>query len=409
MKYSSLLIGFALAMLGQPAMAAPFTTIVNNGKSDNRVDMVFLGDGYTSTDLAAGTYDQHVNSYVNYLFSDSLNSDPFFRYRNYFNIHKIDVVSNESGADAPPEGVLRDTALDASYYFDGLTERLLYIDQAKADRVRDRALDTAGFSAELQYVTINDSRYGGGGGAYATYAGGNEFATEVALHETGHTFGNLADEYDGFTELYTGAEPIEANATTDPTGAKWAYWQGYNQPGIGPIGAYNGGRYYNDGIYRPSENSKMRSLYQPFDAISREQLILKIYDLVKPLDRWLDNRTLLTNPDELFVDVVDETVIDLEWFINGNRIGNPGGDRLNLTALGYGAGDYVVSARAFDPTGFDPMNGWVRKDQSKLEQRITWNVKLTADPTAVPEPGMAIGLGCLALAGARRRAQPPVG
>ncbi|MFN7865130.1 MAG: M64 family metallopeptidase, partial [bacterium] len=107
---------------------AGFTTIINNGPSSNRVDVVFLGDGYTSTDLMAGSYDSHVNTYVDYMFSNSLNSDPFYRYRNYFNIHKIDVVSNESGADVPPDNIFRDTALDASYYFDGSTERLLYID-----------------------------------------------------------------------------------------------------------------------------------------------------------------------------------------------------------------------------------------------------------------------------------------
>jgi hypothetical protein len=399
MKYTSLLIGLVLAVLGEPAVAASLTTIVNNGRSDNRVDMVFLGDGYTSADMAAGTYGNHINNYVNYMFADSLNSDPFFRYRNYFNIHKIDVFSNESGADSPPDGVFRDTALDASYYFDDVTERLLYIDTAKANAVRDRALSTANFTAELQYVTVNDSKYGGGGGSYAVYAGGNSASKEVALHETGHSFGGLADEYGGFAEPYTGPEPIDPNVTTDPTGAKWAYWQGYDQPGIGLIGAYNGGRYYNDGIYRPSENSKMRSLYQPFDAISREQIILNIYDFVKPLDSWLDNSILLTNPDELFVDVVDETVISLEWFIDGNRIGDVGSERLNLTSLGYGPGDYVVSARAFDPTGFDPLNGWVRKDQSKLEQRVSWNVKLTTGATAVPEPGGAIGLlGLLAFA-----------
>jgi IgA Peptidase M64 len=403
MKYTSLLIGIALAFFGEPVIAAPFTTLVNNGKSDNRIDVVFLGDGYTSTDVATGTYDNHINNYVNYLFSNSLNSDPFFRYRNYFNIHKIDVISTESGADSPPDGVFRDTALDSSYYFDGVTDRLLFVNSAKANEVRDRALATAGFTAELQYVTVNDSKYGGGGGDYAVYAGGNSASTEVALHETGHSFSGLADEYDGFADPYTGPEPIEPNATTDPTGAKWAYWQGYDQPGIGLIGSYNGGRYYNDGVYRPSENSKMRSLYQPFDAISREQIILSIYDFVKPLDSWRDNSLLLTNPDELFVDVVDETVINLEWFIDGNRIGDVGTERLNLTSLGYGPGDYVVSARAFDPTGFDPVKGWVRKDQTKLEQRVSWTVKLTAGVTAVPEPSGAIGLLGL-LAFARRKA-----
>ncbi|MDZ8258734.1 M64 family metallopeptidase [Nostoc sp. ChiQUE01b] len=378
------------------------TTIVNNGPSSNRVDVVFLGDGYTSADLAAGIYDNQINNYLNYKFSNSLNSDPFFRYRNYFNIHKINVVSNESGADVPPLGIFRDTALDGTYYFDGVTERLLYVNTSKSDSVRDLALTGAEFTAEMQYVTINDTKYGGGGGDYAVYAGSNASSLEVALHEVAHSFSNLADEYGGFTNPYTGAEPSEVNVTNDATGDKWSRWNGYNQPGIGVIGAYDGGRYYDRGIYRPSNNSKMRSLNQPFDVVGREKIILDIYDLVNPLDSWLDNSTPLINPDQLFVNVIDDSVINLEWFVDGTLIPLVSGETFNLSDFGYGAGDYVVSTRAFDPTGFDPVDGWVRTNQSNLEQFVSWNVTITS----VPEPSTtlaSISLGLIWLASSRRK------
>ena len=379
-----------------------FTIIVNNGPSSNRVDVVFLGDGYTSADLAEGIYDNNINDYLNYKFSSSLNSDPFFRYRNYFNIHKIDVVSNESGADVPPLSIFRDTALDATYYFDGVTERLLYINTTKADSVRDVALTGAGFTAEMQYVTINDTMYGGGGGAYAAYAGGNVSSLEVALHEIGHSFSNLADEYGGSTEPYTGAEPSEVNVTSDPTGDKWSRWNGYNQLGVGVIGAYEGGRYYDTGIYRPSDNSKMRSLNQPFDVVGREKIILDIYDLVDPLDSWLDNSIPLIDPDELFVNVIDDNVINLEWFVDGTLIPQVSGKTFNLSNFGYGAGDYVVSTRAFDPTAFDPVDGWVRTNQSNLEQFVSWNVTITP----VPEPSttlVSLSVGLIWLASSRKK------
>jgi hypothetical protein len=403
MKYSSLLVGVVLAMFGEPVFGAALTTITNNGPSSNRVDVVFLGDGYTSADLAAGIYDNHINSYLDYWFSNSLNSDPFFRYRNYFNVYKIDVVSNESGADVPREGIFRDTALDATYYFDGVTERLLSVNTSKADSVRDLALVAAEFTAEMQYVTINDTRYGGAGGPYAAYAGGSASSSEIALHEVAHSFSNLADEYGGFTEPYTGAEPSEVNVTKDATGDKWSRWNGYDQSGIGVIGAYEGGRYYDTGIYRPSNDSKMRSLNQPFDVVGREKIILNIYDLVDPLDSWLDNRMPLINPDELFVNVIDNSVIDLEWFVDGTLIPLASGEMFNLIDLSYGVGDYVVSARAFDPTAFDPVDGWVRTSHSNLEQFVSWNVTITS--VAVPEPSNLafIGVGLIYLASSRRR------
>lgn len=403
MKFFKLLIGFLLATIAEPSLGATFTTIRNNGPSENRVDAVFLGDAYTQADLASGTYNNHINGYLDYQFSNSLNSDPFFRYRNYFNIHKIDVVSNESGADVPVENIFRDTALGASYYYDGITERLLYINDYQANAVRDAAIAGSGWTAEMQYVIVNDTLYGGGGGAYAVYAGGNDFAKEVALHEIGHSFSKLADEYGGFDAPYIGGEPSEVNVTTNPTGNKWSRWLGYDQPDIGVIGAYEGGRYYNTGIYRPSDNSKMRSLYRPFDAVSREKIILDIYALVDPLDSWLDNTAPLVNPNQLFVNPIDKGVINLEWFVNGNLIPTASQEKFNLRDFGYGAGDYVISARAFDPTGFDPVNGWVRTNQSSLEQFVSWNVTYT---TSIPEPSTIFGLlalSALATNSARKR------
>ena len=89
----------------------------------------------------------------------------------------------------------------------------------------------------------------------------------IAIHELGHSVGGLADEY--FTEgtTYPGGEPREPNVTTDPRGTKWASDLGRNTPDGGVIGAYQGGRYYERGIYRPSQDSLMRNINKPFNLI----------------------------------------------------------------------------------------------------------------------------------------------
>jgi IgA Peptidase M64 len=260
---------FAAAALGEtnsgyfadePSPPAPaLRTIQNSGASANRVDMVFLGDGYTAGEIST-TYNNHVNAYVNYIFGGTALTDPFSRYRNFFNIHVVDVVSNESGADDPSAGIVRDTALGASYRWDGVTQRLLYVTNSLADAQMSSALAGTGIVDEMRYVTVNSSQYGGGGGKYAVYAGGNSSALEVALHEVGHSFAGLADEYGGTTSPYAGAEPTEINVSKNSSGAKWAEWLGYVDPTLGTVGAYNGGRYYDSGIYRPTDNSKMRSV-----------------------------------------------------------------------------------------------------------------------------------------------------
>ena len=233
---------FALLCALAGVADAAYTTLVNHGPSANRVDVVFLGDGYTAGDIANGDYADDVQQYVNYMFANTLNSDPFYRYRNFFNVHAINVVSNQSGADVPPLGVFRDTALDAKYYGDGTTERLLTVSTSKANAARNTGLAGAGFTAEMQSVTVNDTRYGGSGGSYAVCAGGNSSAREVALHEVAHSFSGLADEYGGSTTTYAGSEPTEINVTKNASGAKWSQWLGYNQPGVGVIGAYQGAR-----------------------------------------------------------------------------------------------------------------------------------------------------------------------
>src|SRR5688572_21353367 len=86
------------------AAPAELRPIVITGDSSNRVDIIFLGDGYTSSEIAT-TYTSDIESYLSYIFDDSALTQPFGRYENYFNVFAVDVVSNQSGADNPGVGL----------------------------------------------------------------------------------------------------------------------------------------------------------------------------------------------------------------------------------------------------------------------------------------------------------------
>ena len=391
----------ALGLLfGIPLVSyAAFDTVIDNGPSSNRVDIFFLGDGYTTADLAAGAYSDHVQNYTDHIFSANLSVDPYFRYRNFFNVHQVEVVSNESGADVPQHEIVKDTALDATYQWDGETDRLLYIDTNKANAALNSAMAGSDINAEVKFVTVNSSIYGGGGGSWAVYAGANSNALDVALHESGHSFNRLADEYGG-DATYTGSEPNRINVTADDSGTKWSHWLGYNDPTGSVVGAYEGARYHDFGLYRPTLNSKMRNLNRPFNAIGREKIILDIYDLVDPLDSFTDNSTTLVDPLTLDAEAIDDGVIDLQWFIDG--VYEPTFDDLStidISGLGFDVGDHEVELRAFDPTGFDPVDGWVRIETANLEQFVGWNISVS-----VPEPsaGMLLLLAGIVASGLRR-------
>ena len=99
-----------------------------------------------------------------------VNQNPFPRYRSFFNIHRIDVISNESGENIPQQGIKKDTALDASYRFDGETNRLLSFSSVKAYLALIDATTGTGIDYNMLVGVVNESLYGGAGGAWAVYA-----------------------------------------------------------------------------------------------------------------------------------------------------------------------------------------------------------------------------------------------
>ena len=299
---------------------AAYTTVIDNGPASNRVNMVFLGDGYTASQIET-TYVADINKYLNHMFHE--NQDPFTRYEKFFNAYRINVVSNQSGADVPPSGIYRDTALDASYYYDGVTERLLYVNESKANTAFTNGLAGSGITADMKLVTVNDTRYGGGGGNYAVYAGGNSSAPEVALHESGHSFSGLADEYFyGTDTTYTGSEPSEVNVTKNSTGAKWSQWLGYvdpDHPELGSVGAYRGRPCTTImACTGPRTIPKCAAWELPsMPSAARKSFSTSTATCVPSIIRSRNQGTLI-DPQSLWIDVVDPNVIKVQWSVDGN-------------------------------------------------------------------------------------------
>jgi hypothetical protein len=185
------------------------TKIYDGGDPHTAVDLAFIAEGYTANEM--GKFRDDVKKMADYLFAEA----PFSDYKNKFNIWAVEAISQESGTDIPGENLYVNTALNSSFYTFDLA-RYLTTQDIKA--VNDFA---AAVPHDNIIVLINSNRYGGGG-VYNYYSGttaGNQLSPKVFIHEFGHGFAGLADEYYSsavtYDEFYPlNVEPWEPNITT---------------------------------------------------------------------------------------------------------------------------------------------------------------------------------------------------
>ncbi|MBO2449507.1 hypothetical protein J4573_20570 [Actinomadura barringtoniae] len=346
--------------------AAQVIPIEVNGPSASRFDLVFVGDGYTSSQF--GTFSQHVQSKFNELMS----VEPFKSHRKQFNAWQVNVASPESGVDNDPSnGVRRDTALDMGFWC-GNTERLLCVNETKAKQYAAQAPDV-----DQVLALANSTKYGGAGGGVATASGGNASSGQIAVHELGHSIGGLADEYDYGSGQYTGSEVGEGNVSIYPRATmsqyrlKWYQWLGQATPDGGVIDTYEGARYYARGIYRPSQNSIMRTLGRQFNLPSREAMVAA-FDRETGL---IDSSTVLagtaaapSSPQRLWVRPISSPTVSTTWRVDGRPAGT--GNELDLAGLHLAKGVHEVTATATDrtPSVRDPQL------RAALTDTRTWTV-----------------------------------
>ncbi len=303
--------------------------IQKSGDSTEKVDLVFIAEGYTADEQEKFVAD--ANRFTEALFA----TPPFTTRRNDFNVWAVCLVSEESGTDVSGKGIFKNTALNSGYYTFGVDR---YLTTPDMKSIRDAVWNVP---CDAIFLLINTDMYGGGG-MYNFYACGtadNPRTPVVFTHEFGHSFAGLADEYFSSEVAYQDFynlkyEPWEPNITTlVDFGSKWkdllpadtpiptpldaghkdTYQDFYNlkyepwEPNITTLvdfgskwkdllpadtpiptpldaghkdraGVFEGGGYLSKGIYRPMDHCMMRD-YAPFcPACSRA--ILQMVDFL---------------------------------------------------------------------------------------------------------------------------------
>jgi hypothetical protein len=243
--------------------------LLQNGPVENHVDLLFVAEGYRAGEL--DKFRKDAARFAQYLFE----YEPFKSRKTDFNIWILPLVSEDSGPSLPQHDFWAHTALYSAFHTFYLERYLTLPDFS----LLAKAVSGAPFDA--LFVLVNSTRYGGGGiyNYYGIGTSDHPLSKEVFVHEFGHSFAGLADEYYesevAYLDMYpTDVEPWEANITTRVDFAsKWE-----DMMDIPGVGLFEGAAYMAKGMYRPAEDCRMHTNRAPAFCPVCQRAIERIID-----------------------------------------------------------------------------------------------------------------------------------
>ena len=247
-----------------------------NGPPESKVDLLFIAEGYANTEMDKFLKD--VERSAGYIFSE----EPFKSNREAFNIRAVKSSSLDSGTDIPGDGIWKNTVVNSSFYTFGIERYMTTLDYRSVCDVASNA------HYDQIYILVNTDKYGGGGiyNFYSISAADNEASRAVVIHEFGHSFGGLADEYFNSAVAYNDffnleSEPWNPNLTTlVEFDSKWSAMIGESVPVPTPpaekysetVGVYEGGGYVSKGVFRPMIDCRMHTNDAEFCPVCQKSL-----------------------------------------------------------------------------------------------------------------------------------------
>ncbi len=238
--------------------------VVISGKPENKVDIVIIPEGYTIDQMTK--FMEDAERFAGYLFECT----PFKENKDKFNIWGVLAPSEDSGTDIPAEEIWMRTIVNSAFYTFDLERYLMTYDNKSVRTLASYA------PYDQIFILVNSKKYGGGAiyNHYSVCVSDNRFSDYIFVHEFGHGFASLADEYVttevAYEDFYsTEVEPLDPNLTTlVDFDSKWKDQVDEDvlipTPAIkeyeDKVGAFEGGGYVPEGVYRPMQDCTMRSI-----------------------------------------------------------------------------------------------------------------------------------------------------
>lgn len=364
-----LLISMSFAISLATTQPFPVDTIQWSGPADKRINFVFFGDGYQLHELEQ--YIEDVKQVRDHFFTQS----PFSEYWDYFNIVAINVPSNVSGAARDPNQLI-DNYFGSTFNSSGI-ERLLTA--TKSSKATDILFDQFPLFDQAVLI-VNDDKYGGSGGWLATTSS-NVNAPEIALHELGHSFANLSDEYWAGTQ-FAGETP-NMTKESSPTLVRWHEWIQTNDVGVYPHSE-------EPSWHRPHQNCKMRVLNPPFCPVCKEAITKQIQLFVKPLVSYYPETVDFIVEDEKLNFQIENLLpqpntLSVRWSLNGELL-ELNRDTVSFESSLMSEGENYLDVMIVDTTTF------VRDDEHTFAQQcnVRWSIWLDATTSILVEDPVGV-------------------
>lgn len=343
-----------LTAAGLHAQTPVVRQLRNSGPNANRINVVLLGDGFTVAEQDAffTAAQQKLDVLVN--------NESFAPFKDLINGYAIFTASNQSGTDIAAEGTLRDTYYDTG--FSGAINSRLLVVATNAGATRAQTVLRSNVpDYDIALMIVNTTVYGGAGGIPTVFSL-NTSADEVMLHETGHAFAKLADEYVDAQSAPSYPPAEYANATQKGARADIP-WRAFlldstPVPTIATstdanfVGVWEGSHYRATGFFRPIYDSKMRSLGRPFGPIGLRAFADAVHGLnlngatSAPSGLVLQSASSrASGGGTLSISVIAQGAgpLTYQWSRNGKNIAGQTGSTLTLTNVGAATvGSYSV-------------------------------------------------------------------
>ncbi|MGH7453545.1 MAG: M64 family metallopeptidase, partial [bacterium] len=277
-------------------------------------------------------------------------------------------------------------------------QRLITISGGGQGRV-DSLLQLLMPEYDIVIMIVNDPEYGGSGG-FPAITSINASAPEIVVHELGHSFAGLGDEYSTPFHAYPDIEEPNTTQQTRRDFIKWRAWilnsTPIPTPPISPqyaavIGLFEGAHYHDTGWFRPKLDCKMRVLGVDFCEVCAEALVKSKYELIPPIESFSPPATNITlmGTESVSLGIVPlkpaTHALSIQWHINGISVNGATSSSFLVSAPALGNGTHQVKVKVVDNTNM------VRNDPARLlSDSTSWRVTVSGVTAVAEKPSVQL-------------------